>query len=152
MPLRFSPESLFGRLSLTRKLTAMSMVTAGSATLLACAILLLYDISNSRGRLIRDTDVLAEVVGANSTAALAFGDAKAAAETLRAVAADHHIVYAAILRGSGEAFADYQRDPGPRRGDAARHLAGPVWTGSVPTHTFDRERLVLTRPIQLDRE
>ena len=68
-----------------------------------------YDRASSRERLLRDTVSLAEVVGDNSTAALAFGDGKAATETLRVVAVKPHIISAAILSADGRELAHYQR-------------------------------------------
>jgi signal transduction histidine kinase len=137
-----------GCLSLTRKLTAISMITTAVTLLVLCAALLGYDITRERARVVRNADLLAEVIGSNSTAALTFGDAKAATETLRAVAADHHIVRATIVGKEGNVFARYDRDP----------LAGPppfVETRSgdrSSSHTFTRNVLVLTRPILLDRD
>jgi len=65
---------------------------------------MVYDGSISRQRLVRDTAMLAEVVASNSTAALAFGDAQAAQETLRAVSVNEHIVWAAVFLKDGTGF------------------------------------------------
>ncbi len=68
----------FAHLSLARKLTAISVVATIASLILACAVFLAYDYSSSRQRLVRDTGMLADVIGRNSTATLAFGDAAAA--------------------------------------------------------------------------
>src|SRR5947209_15380296 len=65
------------RLSLARKLTALGVVASTVSLVIASAALIAYDVSSSRERLVRDTEMLADLVSANSTAALAFGDAKA---------------------------------------------------------------------------
>src|SRR3978361_528866 len=65
-------------LPLARKLTAMGIAAAGPAMIIAAIAIMAYDVSSSRQRLLRDTGMLAEVLGANSTAALAFGDARTA--------------------------------------------------------------------------
>jgi signal transduction histidine kinase/CheY-like chemotaxis protein len=143
---------LLPRLSLTRKLTAISIVTAVVALMLACITLVLYDISSSRRRVIRDTDVLAEVVGANSTAALAFRDASAASETLRAVvAADNHVVYAAILLPDGTRFAEYHRDSGSPQARRPSIPDTPA-VARAPWHAFGDGMLLLTRPINFEQE
>jgi signal transduction histidine kinase/DNA-binding response OmpR family regulator/HPt (histidine-containing phosphotransfer) domain-containing protein len=139
---------LLGRLSLTRKLTAISMITTAVTLLVFCAALLAYDISRERARVVRDADLLAEVIGSNSTAALTFGDATAATETLRAVAADPHIMRATIVGKNGSVFAHYDRDPLASPPPFVETRAGEAH----PSHAFTRNVLVLTRPILLDRD
>ena len=96
--MRIGHERLgFRRLSLARKLTAMGILTSATSLVIAAVVLVAYDRASSRERLLRDTESLADVVGNNSTAALTFGDAKAATETLRVVAVNGHIISAAIL-------------------------------------------------------
>ena len=58
----------------------------------ACVVFAAYDYATSRERLVREITTLADVVGSNSTAALAFEDHHAASETLAAVAALPHVV------------------------------------------------------------
>ena len=99
----------FRGLTLARKLTVLAISTSGLALLLVSSVLVIYDGASSRDRLVRDTEMLAEVVGTNSTAALAFNDPKAARETLAAVAVNAHVVSAAILLPDGRIFAEYSR-------------------------------------------
>ena len=94
-------KSWFAHLSVVRKLTAIGVLTSTVALILACAVIFAYDLSTSRQRLIRETGMLADVIGKNSTAVLAFGDAKAAGEMLGAVALDPHIVSAEIRSPTG---------------------------------------------------
>src|SRR5438045_3336833 len=98
-------RSWFQHLSLSRKLTALGIATSGISLMIACAVLVWHDGSNARDRLVREIDMLADVVGANSTAAMASGDARAATETLRAVGLNPHIITAAILATDGRVFA-----------------------------------------------
>src|SRR4051812_38902801 len=98
-------------LSLAHKLTAIGVATSSAAIIVTCAAIVMYDVATSQTRLVRDVGLLADVLGANSTAALAFGDAHAANETLGAVAVNTHIVSAALLLPQGQLFARYQRDP-----------------------------------------
>ena len=59
-----------------------------SALALACAAaLVVYDIATYRQALTRDLEALADLVGDNSTASLAFGDGAAARETLQSLPA-----------------------------------------------------------------
>ena len=53
--------------------------------------------------------MLADIVGTNSTAALTFKDAAAAAETLRATAVNEHILDARLFTRDGTLLATYMR-------------------------------------------
>jgi signal transduction histidine kinase/CheY-like chemotaxis protein len=145
----FTLDAWVRRLSLARKLTAIGILTSATSLVIAAAVLVVYDRASSRERLLHDTASLADVVGNNSTAALIFGDTKAAVETLRVVAVNGHIVSAAILSIDGQVFAHYERPggiPAPPLTDtttASTHL---------PWHAFGDRALQLTRPIQLDHD
>src|SRR5260221_6292070 len=107
-------DASFCRLTPGRKLVAMNMITTAGALIIACAALLAFDVSSARARIVRDVETLGDVVGSNSTAALAFGDATAAHETLRALAAQPHIVSAALMTRDGVELARYDRVGSPR--------------------------------------
>ncbi len=53
--------------------------------------------------------LLADVIGLNSTAPLAFHDPAAATETLAALRTDPHVIAAALYDADGKLFAHYQR-------------------------------------------
>jgi signal transduction histidine kinase/CheY-like chemotaxis protein/HPt (histidine-containing phosphotransfer) domain-containing protein len=145
--MRNSVRRLVGGLSLTHKLTALGVVTTLVVLAGASAVLLAYDRQTSRERLIRDTGMLADVVGSSSTAALAFGDAKGAEETLRAVAANPHIVSASIRDADGSVLARYDQDGADARG--AGHPPADAVSGAEPWHGFVGDHLVVVRPIVL---
>src|SRR5271157_3673321 len=85
------------------------MVTAGAALGLACLAFLSYDLMVFRSAMRNDLSVLARITGGNSTAALCFGDEKAAQEILGALKAKTHIVEAAMYNSSGGLLAVYTR-------------------------------------------
>ena len=112
---------------------------------------LAWDLSSARTRLVRDTGMLADVIGSNSTAAVAFGDAKAATDTLRALTVNESIVSAAIWAKDGDQLARFER------------VARPTVNRRLPARAFDIEphhqwseftdgALLLARPIVLDGE
>ena len=68
------------RLSLARKLTFLGVLTSVVSLVIAMTAVLAWDLSSARTRLVRDTGMLADVIGSNSKAAVAFGDAKAATD------------------------------------------------------------------------
>jgi PAS domain S-box-containing protein len=96
-------------LSIRTKLQGILVVTSGVALLLASAVFTLYD----RVTFVRakkdDLGAAARMVGVNSTAALAFGDSKAAAEILTALEAKQHVTDACIYDKDGRVFAKYTR-------------------------------------------
>ena len=138
-------------LSLARQLTAIGVVTSATALLIASAVLIAYDVSRSRERLVRDTGMLAELVGANSRAALTFDDAKSAYETLSTVAVNEHIVSAGVLLPTGRLLARYDR-----AGSSSQSRPVPVATeivrGLQPWESYAGAGLVVVRPITLDGE
>ncbi|MGE0705311.1 MAG: response regulator, partial [Vicinamibacterales bacterium] len=104
-------------------------------------------------RMERDTGMLADVVGTNSTAAVAFGDANAAYDILRGLAANEHIVAATIRLPDGEIFALYNR-PGSEAGDDVLELMSKTAAagGTSAWHEFNLTGLTVGRPIVLSGE
>ena len=96
-------------LSLARKIIVVIMGVSSTALLLACLALVAYDSTTARTTLTRDIGMLADVVGATSTAAVSFSDAKAATESLSAVAVNQNVRMATILR-NGAVFARFDRE------------------------------------------
>ena len=138
----------FRDLPVARKLIVIGVATTATTGLAACIAILVYDLSSSRERLAREVELLADVVGANSTAALAFGDATTAAEILGSVAANEHIVSAAIRLPDGSVFARYVRrgSAAPPAADVAVPVGDRVW------YSISNRRLVLARSIRLRDE
>ena len=139
------------RLSLARKLTFLGVLTSIVSLVIAMTAVLAWDLSSARTRLVRDTGMLADVIGSNSTAAVAFGDAKAATDTLGALTVNESIVSAAIWAKNGDQLARFER------------VARPTIHRRLPARAFDIEphhqwseftdgELLLARPIVLDGE
>jgi two-component system sensor histidine kinase/response regulator len=96
-------------LSIRTKLQGILVVTSGVALLVASVAFTLYD----RATFVRakkdDLSAAARMVGVNSTAALAFGDSKAAGEVLTALQAKQHVTNACVYDKDGRVFAKYTR-------------------------------------------
>ena len=131
--------------SIKRKLRVNTMVIVVLALLLSCAAFGGYDMVVFHNSLQKDLGTLAEIIGSNSTAALSFGDQKAAEELLSALRAKQHLRMAAMYSAEGKVFASYRRQDAP---------------GSVPVSPprscgarFEPDRLILFHPILLgDRQ
>jgi signal transduction histidine kinase/DNA-binding response OmpR family regulator len=98
--------------SIKHKLIVLVMITTGAALLTASLAFSLIDFFSYRRMLQSELTALADVLGANSTAALAFGDHPAAEEVLHALRADRRVSEACIFDRSGEPFANFDRDLG----------------------------------------
>jgi signal transduction histidine kinase len=97
-------------LSINRKLTFIITITSTIAVLMACLAFLFYDRITFKAAMIRDLRTLSNVIGANSTAALAFSNRDDATETLASLRAEKHVIAAAIYLADGSVFATYHRD------------------------------------------
>jgi PAS domain S-box-containing protein len=95
--------------SIRQKLTRIVLVASGVAVLVACTVFAVYDITTFRRSMGSDLTTVGEIVGANTTAALTFGDPQSAQETLNSLRVKPHIVDACILGLDGHLFATYSR-------------------------------------------
>ncbi|MFZ5561370.1 MAG: PAS domain S-box protein [Pseudomonadota bacterium] len=90
-----------------RKLTLAILLTCGAALLLACIGFIAYEARTFRRSMVDDLAILGGVVATNSTAALAFDNARDARDVLSALRADPHIVSAGLYDSAGRLFALY---------------------------------------------
>jgi PAS domain S-box-containing protein len=125
-------------LPIKSKLMLVILLTSSFALFLMGTALIIYERVTFRRALAVNIGVLAQIVGSNSTAALAFDDPKSAREILAALAAEHQITAAAIYDQKGQIFARF-----PEAVSVAQFpkQAGP------DGHKFDRAHLVMFQPI-----
>ena len=93
-----------------RKLTALFLVTSGAVVLLTCAAYFAYEYLTFRQTILGQLSTLGEVIAANSTAAVAFGNERDASEILGALKAERHIVAAGLYDRDGKLFSRYPAD------------------------------------------
>ncbi len=129
-------------LPIRHKLTLIIMLTCSVALLLAGVTVVIYEASEDRKGTVRDLSTLADIIGNNSTAALAFDDRSAAAGILAALSANDDLLSAAVYRINGTIFAGYV-DPG-----AQAYLTERAPADGAPR--FVKGHLILGRPIVLD--
>ena len=98
--------------SITRKLTALTVLISGTVVFLACGTLLTYEVVTFRRAMVRTLTTLAGVIATNSTAALAFDNRADATSVLSALAAEPHLAAAALYDKNGRLFATYPGDIG----------------------------------------
>jgi len=129
-------------LSIRRKLTLIMMMTSVVALLLACGAFVIYEQVTYRKTMARELSLLADVIGANSTAALTFHDPEAARDQVRALRTQPHVVSACTYGKDGRPFASYGREDGAAR-------AWPVLAEAAGTQ-LERDYLAVSRSIVLD--
>jgi two-component system, sensor histidine kinase and response regulator len=138
-------------LSLARKIIVVIMGVSSTALLLACLALVAYDSTTARTSLTRDIGMLADVVGATSTAAVSFSDAKAATESLSAVAVNENVRMAAILR-NGAVFARFDRNRETLGQSILTRIDPSLVRTPRAVYSYDSNSLRVVRPILLDGE
>jgi signal transduction histidine kinase/CheY-like chemotaxis protein len=127
-------------LSIKQKLTAIIMFTSSAGLLMACAAIVAYDLVTLRQKMVGDFSSLAESIGINSAAALAFNVPGSAEEILGSLRAQPHVAMATIFSADGRVFARYERR-GPQRRVAqpARRDEGQYFDADA-LHVFERIR------------
>ena len=96
--------------SIRQKLTLIVLLTCGVSIFLACLAIVAYDVATFRRELSRELGTVAEITASNLTAALSFGDSKAATDTLASLGTQPRIVEACVYSPNGAIFAKYARD------------------------------------------
>jgi len=134
----------FRNASIQRKLTFVILCTSLVGLSLACVAFEVYERASFRAAMTSELSVLADTLGANSAASLAFNDHKSAEETLGALRSDVHIVAACLYDSHGTIFADYRR-------------AGVGTNYQMPAREddgarFSPEALILSRSVSLGGE
>ena len=101
------------RTSIQRKLVTAMMLTSTTVLVLTGAALVVYDLASFRQTLARNLTTRAEILAANSTAALAFQNRDDATQVLAALKSDPSTVMAALYDQRGRLFATYSASGPP---------------------------------------
>ncbi|MCX6630787.1 MAG: HAMP domain-containing protein, partial [Candidatus Solibacter sp.] len=125
------------------KLTVSHMISSMIALSLACGAFVVWEYVMYKSALRDTVATQAQIVGANATSALLFGDARSAAETLAALRAEPSIERAYIYDRSGQVFTRYTRDRANAPADPR-----PAENGE----RFETSRMILTRALVSEGE
>lgn len=130
--------------SLRANLILLILSASALAVLLASFGFGIYERQNYRASSVRELTALADTLGANIAASLAFNDQTTAEEMLRAIATEPNVLDARLYDNERRIFAEYR---GPSR------RAGLVLTELRPDGAyFDRQSLSLFRGVRLNGE
>ncbi len=131
-------------LPIRRKLALLLLSSTVMALVLACAGFTIYERSDFRATAASELATLADTLGANTAASLAFEDQKTAEQMLGALKAEHDVVAACLYDEQGHIFAVY------RRADVRSSVKIPA-LGSEGAH-FGQHSLTLFRSVSLHGE
>ena len=131
-------------LSVRANLILLILSASSLAVLFASFAFGIYERSNYRSSAVRELTALADTLGANTAASLAFNDQKAAEGMLGALATEPHVLAAFLYNTDGSTFAEYR---GPR------NQTGLVVPALRPDGAyFDGKSLMLFRGVLLNGE
>jgi signal transduction histidine kinase len=132
-------------LSIRRRLTVVGTVASSTALLSAGGAFLAYDVMTFREAKARRLGTSAEILAYNAASALEFQDDVAGARTLRALAAEPHVMTAALYSRDGRVFARYRRQDATE--EAPEAAPGPL---EASGHRYAGGRLRVFRPVLLE--
>ena len=101
--------TFFRDLPVRRKLMLITTVISGVALTVACALFVTYDYVTFRQLMVKELVTSADLIGANSTAAISFRDHDAGREALASLHVNTSIMTADLFDVDGKAFAEYER-------------------------------------------
>ena len=130
--------------SIRTNLALLILSASALAVLLASFGFGIYERQNYRASAVRELTALADTLGANSAASLAFNDQTTAQQMLGALATEPHVVVALLYDVNGNTFAEYRGPSGqPGLGRPKLRPDGAY---------FDRQSLTLIRGVVLNGE
>ena len=130
-------------MSIRKKLMLVTMLTSSVALIVACLTVVVYDFVSFRWLMVENLATYADVIGANSTAAITFNDEKSAAESLASLQFNPSVISACIEDASGRDMASYLRAGEQELACGDEHVR-------PDTHEFHIDSLVLARSIRLN--
>jgi two-component system, sensor histidine kinase and response regulator len=124
--------------SIRTKLTLLTMGTTAVALLVALTLFVGFDRVAFRHSMVRDLTTVARVIGANSSAAVAFNQPESTVEILDAFDIKERVVQACVYDGAGGLFTSYRR---------TADAACPAAVDSARGSAFTADRLLVIEPI-----
>src|SRR5258707_12399046 len=112
-----------------RKLMTVSLLTSGAVLLLTCSAFIAYEVITLHKSMLQGYATRAQIIAANSTAALAFQNEADATDVLAALKTDRRIIVACIYNNAGKMFAKF-----PTNASIGDFPAWPDKSGYRPGH------------------
>jgi len=137
-------------LNIANKLRRMIVLVSGLALLISSLIYLGIEYASSRQMLLERSEVLADFIATNSTAALAFDDQDTANRLLSGLASEPAIARAELYQVDGRRIAHYpQTTNGP---GITREWVDSIIASRQSHAHFDTDAIDIVKPVVLDGE
>jgi signal transduction histidine kinase len=137
--------------SISGKISLLVFGVSAALTAVLSGFYMANDLAQLEAGMIRELSLLAEVMGRNAKAAVAFEDPGAGSRVLDALQAKSSVLHAEIVRADGTRFAAFERDPALASPLSAE---GPAAEGRERLlrdgHRMLAERLEVVAPIRLE--
>ena len=130
-------------LSIRFNLAALILSASVLAVVLASVGFAIYERQSYRASAVRELTALADTLGTNTAASIAFNDQRTANEMLSALGTEPDLLLACLYDNRGSVFADYRSSGGQFTGLPALRRDGAY---------FDGESVILFRGVQLNGE
>ena len=152
---RFGRFPSFGKTTIASQIRRIVLLTSGTALLCGSFAYMASEVLLYRNTLVGNLEVVADVVGTNSTAALAFDDPETAARVLQALEAEPAVRGAVLLSADGSEFAVFtppgeSSAPPPEFVETIEKI-GTIDPGTIG-HRFNLRTLHLWRPVLVGGE
>jgi len=137
------PLKMLRDVSITRKLTVISLLTTSVVFVLTSSAFIAYDIWTLRQRMVENLAAIARIIEINSATYLLFNEQEPATQVLSSLRATPNVRSARLLTIDAELFASYQRPDSVSEG-----LGAPVVAGDA--YTFLPGLLVMSRLLSIE--
>ncbi len=146
--------SFLSNISIAQKLRRIILLISGIALIIASLAYVAIEVFSYRKSLVEHISILADVIGTNSTAALAFDDPKTAQKLLSSLQTEAAISGASIFQMDGDIFASYFASSKKQQiiEMEDRDWLRAALLAKQAMHRFDDNDLDLFQPILLENE
>ncbi|MET0123457.1 MAG: ATP-binding protein, partial [Candidatus Thiodiazotropha sp. 6PLUC9] len=125
--------------SIKQKIEAIILTTAASVLLLSLFLFMAFEFNSAQGEAITKLQTLAKLLGANSSAAIAFRDQETAEDILSTLATQHSVVNAKILNLNRRVFAEYHSSQSETETDISNNQSLFGWVEVEEPIILDEE-------------
>jgi diguanylate cyclase (GGDEF)-like protein len=145
--------NLLKHMPIAGKLRRMLLFTSGLALLIASVSFLAIEFFSYRHTLLERTDVLAEFIATNSTAALTFGDKKTATRYLSSLRSEPAVNHARLVQSDGHELASYlNQDKSAEVADEDLEWVERMSHNRVTATRIELDDIDVLKPIYLQEE
>ncbi|MCU6434966.1 EAL domain-containing protein [Undibacterium sp. Jales W-56] len=137
--------------TLEKKLLLVNLLAFSLASSFAVLLIVSYLWMTARSDLLRNAEIVAQVIAQNSAPALLFKDQKAAQEAVRALAQDTNVLAGELRYPDGSLFAVYQRPVNAGQAWQIGEVSQTPYLQTPGSHFYSRY-LVVTTPVMAEEQ